>query len=123
MKITGVFMKKLMIVITVLGLGSISFAADDIVAKRQNMEAKAMFYATQLDDALAGLAAIKAERAKLIQDFQDSDFSRIDIKHMNAAMVGTLLDFVIPAFQTTYVDADNAGRNVQIILQIRNGNR
>jgi len=116
-------MKKLMIVITVLGLGSISFAADDIVAKRQNMEAKAMFYATQLDDALAGLAAIKAERAKLIQDFQDSDFSRIDIKHMNAAMVGTLLDFVIPAFQTTYVDADNAGRNVQIILQIRNGNR
>lgn len=115
-------MKKIMLA-GLIFLPNILMAQDDIVQKRQNMEAKAAFYATQLDDALLGLAAIKIERAKLSQDFQDSDFVRSDIKHMDAGMVGTFFDFCLPTFQATYTDTGNSGRNTQIIQQMRNGSR
>lgn len=116
-------MKKIILAALVFGFVAQAKAQDDIVQKRQNLEAKTMFYFTQIDDALNGLAGIKVERTKLLQDFQDSDFTRSDIKHMDAGMVGTALDFCVPTFQTTMTDAGNSGRNTQIIEQMRNGNR
>lgn len=93
--------------------------SQDLVRKKQNLAASAIAYSTQLVDALNGLQALALERAVLGEDFQDSDFVTPDLGHLTAGIVGTLFDFVVPSLQANYEDNVNAGRNRQILLQMR----
>lgn len=92
--------------------------AQDLKQKRVNLAMNAVFYSTQLVDALNGLAQIKAERGYLGEDFQDEDFTGV-LAHLTPGMVGTLFDFVLPSLQANLEDQANAGRNKQILLQVR----
>lgn len=93
--------------------------AQDILAKRLNIAAKAVAASTQIVDALNTLLALKDERAKLTQDFQSADFDNSNLKHLTAGMIGTLFDFVVPSLETNYIDTANGERNKQILLQVR----
>jgi hypothetical protein len=91
----------------------------EYIAKRQNLASRAVDLATKFTDALYGLQLLMDERAKLPEDFQDSDFTGTDLAHLDAGMLGSLFDFVMPSFLTTYTDQANGGRNEQILLQVR----
>lgn len=93
--------------------------AVDLVAKRQNLAAQVVDLSAKFTDALYALQQLADERSKLQEPFADSDFTGTDLKHLDAATLGTLFDFVIPAFVTTYRDTGNGGRNEQILLQVR----
>jgi hypothetical protein len=101
--------------------------AQDISQQRFNVGVKAMNASVALVDALNTLLELKEQRGKFEADFQDTDFqSNGSTKHLTAAMMGTLFDFVVPALQTTYLDTSvpastNGGRNQQILLQVRPG--
>lgn len=92
--------------------------AQDLTQKRQNIATNAVIYGTQLVNAINGLLELQAQRGVLSQDFQDSDFSTTDLKHLTSGMLGTLFDFVVPSLNTNFVDVANAGRNKQILRQI-----
>lgn len=92
--------------------------AQDLTQKRTNMATNAVFYATQLVDAMNGLDQIKTERGYLSEDFQDGDFTGA-LSHLTPGMVGTLFDFVLPSLQTVIEDSANSGRNKQILSQVR----
>lgn len=96
-------------------------AVPDIVAQRRNVASAAVKASTQLVDALNMLISLRAQRDEFQQDFTDTDFDGTDLRQLSAAMIGTLFDFVVPALETTYIDAGNAGRNRQILLQVRQG--
>lgn len=95
--------------------------AQDETLKRQSMERNTIIYVTQLLDAINGLNDIQVERSKLVQDFQDADFTPTDLTHLTAAQIGTFYDFCLPTFQDTLADSANSGRNLQIMQQIRKG--
>lgn len=92
--------------------------AQDLTQKRVNLATNAVFYSSQLIDALNGLAQLKTDRAFLSQDFQDADFTG-GLSHLTPGMVGTLFDFVLPSLQTAIEDSANSGRNKQILSQVR----
>lgn len=96
----------------------------DSSAKRQNIASKAVAASTAIVDNLNVLLELKDERAKLVDPFVDGDFTGTALKHLTAAQIGVLFDFVVPALQTTYLDTNvpastNGGRNQQILLQMR----
>lgn len=93
--------------------------SQNLVPKRQNIARNAIDLSTQLVNAINGLLALKDERAKLGQDFQDTDFVGTGLEQCTAGMIGTLFDFVVPSLQTNYEDAGNGARNKQILLQVR----
>lgn len=95
--------------------------AQDISSQRQNVASKAVDASTRLVDALYDLLQLKDQRARFVGDFADADFAGTDLKHLTAAQVGTLFDFVVPSLQTNYLDAANGGRNQQILQQVRKG--
>jgi hypothetical protein len=93
--------------------------ASNLVPKRQNLASRAVDLATKFTDCLYVMQLLMDERAKLPEDFQDSDFVNTDLAHLDAAMLGQLFDFVIPSFLQCYEDAANGGRNQQILMQVR----
>ena len=93
--------------------------AQDETLKRQNMVRKAISQCTQLLAAMDNLTDLQTERSKLVLDFQAADLAPADLTHLTATQVGILFDFVLPTFQATLADAGNAGRNVQILNQMR----
>ncbi len=93
--------------------------AQDLTNKRQNLASRAVAAVAQFTDALYALLELKDERSKLVSDFVDADFAGTDLKHVTAAQMGTLFDFVVPSLQTNYLDAGNGARNEQILLQLR----
>jgi hypothetical protein len=93
--------------------------ASNLVPKRQNLASRSVDLATKFTDALYGLQLLMDERAKLPEDFQDSDFQNTDLAHLDAGMLGSLFDFVLPAFIITYEDEANGERNKQILMQVR----
>jgi len=95
--------------------------AQDISDQRRNVASKAVEAATKFVDSLYDLLQLKDQRAKFVSDFVDADFTNTSLKHLTAAQLGTLFDFVVPSLNTNYIDAANGGRNSQILLQIRGG--
>lgn len=59
-----------------------------------------------------------AERRPFLGNFADADFIGSALSYLDAATIGTLLDFVVPNLITNYNDAANAGRNKQILNQV-----
>lgn len=92
--------------------------AQDLTIKRQKIAESAMSASAQIVDALNTLLVLKEQRAKLDQDFQESDFVA-GLNHVTPNMMGTLFDFVVPSLQSNYLDVPNGGRNQQILLQVR----
>jgi hypothetical protein len=91
----------------------------NIVSQRQNVASNAVIAATKLLDAINALVALKAQRAAFESDFADSDFDGTSLQQLSAGLIGTLFDFVVPAFTTTLADAGNSGRNNQVLNQVR----
>lgn len=94
-------------------------AVPDIVDQRRNVASNAVIQATRLLDALNALSALKTQRSFFESDFVDTDFDGTALKQLSAGIMGTLFDFVVPAFTTTLADAGNGGRNNQILNQVR----
>lgn len=92
--------------------------AQDLTIKRQTNAKNAVIYFGQLREAIKALQALSEERSKFDQDFQDTDFTLDELKHVTPGMIGTAYDFVLPTFSDTYIDTANSGRNLQIINQI-----
>lgn len=94
--------------------------AQNLREKRKNIARNTIIYSTQLVDALHGLLDLKEERAKLSEDFLDTDFpDSTDLMHLTAGIIGTLFDFVVPSLSANYQDDASGNRNKQILLQIR----
>src|SRR5262245_26058534 len=94
--------------------------AVDLVSKRQNLASQAVDASTKFTDALYLLQLLMDERAKLQEPFVDSDFAGVPgLKHLDAATLGVLFDFVMPSFLNCYEDTTNGGRNKQILMQVR----
>jgi hypothetical protein len=91
----------------------------DYVPKRQNLANAAVQASTAFTDSLYALQNLIDQYKKLPAPFLDSDFTGTSLVHLDAGTVGTLFDFVIPAFITTYNDAANGERNKQILMQVR----
>ena len=94
--------------------------------KRQNNANNAVIYVRQLLDAMNALEDLATERSQFVNPFADADFTPAGIAHMNAAMIGTLYDFVIgnvtgqaSGIAAWFADAGNGGRNKQILEQVR----
>ena len=92
--------------------------AQDLTQKRRGLARAAEAASRQVVDGLRRLLAVREERAVLAVDFQDADFIG-EFAHLTPGMVGTLLDFVVPSLEVAYIDTANAGRNKQILLQMR----
>lgn len=100
----------------------------DLIQKRRNNARAAVAAATELVDSMNILFELAKERAQFGSDvFADSDFAGvIDLQHLTPGMLGSLYDFVIgnvsaqaSGISTWFVDAGNAGRNTQLLLQVR----
>lgn len=96
------------------------------VQKRQNNANNAVIYVRQLLDAMNHLEDLAIERSQFANPFVDADFTPAGIAHLNAAMIGTLYDFVIgnvsgnaSGIATWFLDAGNGNRNRQILEQVR----
>lgn len=91
----------------------------DQIGKRLNIASEGEAAVTKFVDALNTLINLSAERA-YAGNFLDSDFVNTgDLKHLDAGMIGTLFDFVVPSLLANFNDVANSGRNKQILLQVR----
>ena len=83
-----------------------------LTQKRQNLAARMVLNVQALDDAINELNSLKAERAALTQDFQDTDFGTgipvvidgipVRIDHLDAYTAGSVFDFGVTPFNTAY---------------------
>lgn len=92
--------------------------AQDLTLKRQTNAKNSVIYWGQLRDAIKALQNLAEERSQFAQDFQDTDLSIDELKHLTTGILGTAYDFVLPTFVDTFADVGNSGRNKQIISQI-----
>jgi len=97
----------------------------DNTKQRQNVATQAVKCCMDLTDAIFNLRKLRDQKNEFISPFVDSDFesspTNIGLSQCNAAMVGTLFDFVLPSLDTWFEDLPNGGRNQQITLQMRAG--
>lgn len=87
--------------------------AQNLLNKRQNIAANMVVEVTALVRALNALQELKAERAALPQDFQDSDFVTglpvlvdgvsVRIDHLDAYTAGSVFDFGLTPMVTAYL--------------------
>lgn len=96
--------------------------AQDQSWKRRRIAEKAVVAAGALDDVLLTLQELAAQRAQL-PDFTQAELDDItegfDLRHLTPYLLGVLLDIVTPSFAACYEDAANAGRNKNILRQVR----
>lgn len=92
--------------------------AQDQTDKRRNLASRAMNASIAFVDALLEMQQIAAERP-VAGNFVDADFDGTSLKHMTPAMIGTLIDIVVPNLITNYVDVANGGRNKQVLNEVR----
>ncbi len=91
--------------------------SQDLTTKRRNIASNAVFYATQLWDALLALQELSAEHV-VAGNFEDADFDTTDLQHLTPFMIGSLLDTHIPAIYDFVTDAGTPARK-DTILEVR----
>lgn len=115
-------MKRLILLLVVLGMVSGVYATENFVMKRRFMAAKSIAAASALVDACITSKQLEAERVSLgaANDFVDADFTGIEggqyLVHLSSYNVKVLLGTVMPDICAEY---ENVSLNKDILHKVR----